>query len=83
MNYIRIFQDSIRLIKATKLIWVFGFISSLDNFILSRPLFGGDDSILAQIASENLFLICLFIPIGVGLSILSLIGEGSLIFCIY
>src|SRR5687767_7678428 len=74
MHYIQIVEDSFRLFRTTKLVWVFGFFTILTlltsliptRFLSGNPIFDG------------LYLIVL-LP----LSFISLVGSGSLIYVIH
>jgi len=73
MNYIQLTQDSLRLFRNTKLIWVLGFISSLAIVALS----------LSPYAQDSFIYLCIYLPICLIIGVLSLVAEGSLIYVIY
>ena len=73
MNYIQIFQDSLRLFRTTKLAWFFGFTSGLATLI----------GLLFQFPHDNTILSCLNLFIVLAILFVSSIAEGSLIYFIY
>jgi hypothetical protein len=72
MNYIQTLKDSLHLFRATKLIWVFGFLSLLSTVPL--PLY--------QYARAAPTFACVALFVIFTLSIVSLSANGSLIYII-
>jgi hypothetical protein len=73
MNYIQTIEDTIHIIRTTKLVWVFGFLSLLGT--LNQPLL--------QLLRGNSLLICIYLPVSFTFLYFSFIAGGGLIYVIY
>lgn len=70
MDYVQILKESFRIFRSTKLILVFGFISLLPQ-------------LFSKLESENLFLVCIYLLVGLATVLVSVIASGGLIYSIY
>lgn len=71
MHYIQILQDSLRLFRTTKLIWVFGFLSLLISLVPPK------------LGSGELILNCLYFIVFLSIFFVCYLAHGSLIYVIH
>ena len=73
MNYIQTCKDTIRILRTTKLAWVFGLLSLLTT--ITDPL--------SKLVSDNPLSFFIYIPVSLAIMCFSLIGAGGFIYVIY
>ncbi len=73
MNYIQTTQDTIRILRTTKLAWVFGFLSLL--CLMIRPLL--------QFVRDNPLFVFIYIPASLVIMYFSTISAGGFIYVIH
>lgn len=73
MDFLQILRDSLHLLRTQKLVWVFGFLVVLSTLFLE----------VENIVRGNPLLVCFYLTLSFAISILFLVGTGSLIYVIH
>ena len=73
MNYIQTLQDTFRVLRTTKLVWVFGFLSLIITII--RPM--------SQFMRGEPLFVFIYLPVSLAIFYFSFIANGGFIYTIY